>query len=358
MPSSLLKAPRAEADFMAASTSAFRLGPSSCWSRSSMSTGACMRRSLAACCTSRMPLSVFTPRRTSLSRRMLSTVRPRAMPRGRAGSAPSLAVAKLKPPLAATAATAPAPCSRVLRFIAAPPFWCSLALAWRSQSSGFSSGQQLLRAALRAFTFGFLQLLPAHRRATGILLHHSDASRHGTHQRAQIAAHALIFKNVRDVLQIDAMTQIAAWTILDAYTLVCAVLAGDITKVAANTLGFVDLGDNLVIKVKIAPILDARHRLANEFHRGTHAFLFQIILQTVNHVAHNTEPIMHGRGAHLDRARAQQHEFHGIAPIGDTTDTGYRDIYFWMLCDAGNHVQGNRLDRRAAISAVTSQPCD
>src|SRR5690242_20162792 len=104
----------------------------------------------------------------------------------------------------------------------------------KSYSRGFASGQQLLRTALRALPSGFLELLPAHRRTTGLHLDHGDAAGHGADQRAQIAAHTLIFQNVWNMPELDAMAQITARTLFHANALVRAVFASDITKIAAN----------------------------------------------------------------------------------------------------------------------------
>src|SRR5262249_51267628 len=80
-----------------------------------------MCRSLAASCTSRMPLSVFTPSRYWPLRRMFSTVRPCAMPRGRAFCGVASACPMVKPPVAAMAATAPAPFKTFLRSMTVAP---------------------------------------------------------------------------------------------------------------------------------------------------------------------------------------------------------------------------------------------
>ena len=55
------------------------------------------------------------------------------------------------------------------------------------------------------------------------------------------------------------MAQVAIRPLLYPDALVRAVFTGDVTEIAANAFFRVNAGDNLVIQVEIAPVLDARH---------------------------------------------------------------------------------------------------
>src|SRR5215475_4739001 len=103
---------------------------------------------------------------------------------------------------------------------------------------------------------GFLELLPAHRRPACGNFGHGDASRDRTHQGAQVAADALVFQHARDVLPKDAIAKVAGHSRVNLNALVRAVFAGDVAEVAADTLRRVDLGDDLVVQIEVAPVVD------------------------------------------------------------------------------------------------------
>src|SRR5512140_2203972 len=105
-----------------------------------------------------------------------------------------------------------------------------------------------------------LKLPPTHRRTPSFLLHHRDASRHWADQRTQVAADALVVNDVRYVLRWCARAQICRRPWRDRDALMRAILARDIAQVAADTFLVIDLGDDLVIQVQVAPIHDARQR--------------------------------------------------------------------------------------------------
>jgi hypothetical protein len=101
-------------------------------------------------------------------------------------------------------------------------------------------------------------LFPAHVLAAGINLNHGDASGHRAYKRAKIAANTLIFQNMWDMFQHNAVPQIAVWTLFHANALVRALFTGNVTKVATDTFLRIDFGDDFVIQIKIAPVLNAR----------------------------------------------------------------------------------------------------
>src|SRR6266576_3464287 len=99
-------------------------------------------------------------------------------------------------------------------------------------------------------------------RSTRSNLGQRDAVWHRAYQRAQIAADTFIFQHLRHMPWQNVMTQIAQRTLFHAYTLVRAVFAGNVAEVAADAFLRVNFGDDLVIQIKITPIVDLRRGLA------------------------------------------------------------------------------------------------
>src|SRR5262249_28940058 len=158
-------------------------------------------------------------------------------------------------------------------------------------------------AAMRTVAASFLQLLPAHRRPARGNFGHGDASRDRTHQRTEITADALVFQHARHMLRRYAVAEVAGHPCVDLDALVRAVFAGDVAEVAADTLRRVDLGDDLVVQIEVAPVVDLRQRLAHEIRCGTESLVLKIVLEPLDHVTHDAKAIMHGRGADLNRRR-------------------------------------------------------
>src|SRR6185312_13284112 len=167
---------------------------------------------------------------------------------------------------------------------------------------------------------------------------HGNTARYGTNQRAQIATHALIFDNARYVLGDFAIAQVATRTLGCGDALMRAVFAGDVAKIATDAELRIDFGDDLVIQIQIAPIADSLSRATDVFHSRGETFLAEVLRETVDHVFHDPEAVVHGRRANLNRGGAQQHELRGIAPVTHATDARNRNSYFGMFGDGRNHV--------------------
>src|SRR5215468_8550299 len=99
-----------------------------------------------------------------------------------------------------------------------------------------SSPQQLFHTALGTSTTGILELLPTHWCVSVADLDHVDAAGHRTDQRAQIAAHAFVFEDLRNVLNNFTVTEITVCTIFNANALMRAILAGDVAQITADAL--------------------------------------------------------------------------------------------------------------------------
>src|SRR6478736_5523851 len=106
--------------------------------------------------------------------------------------------------------------------------------------------------------------------------------------------------------------------------LVRAVPAGDVAKVAADALVAINLRDDLVVEVEVLPVGDLGNREAAEALDGGEALLVHPVAKAVDHVLHDAEAVVHGGGADLDCAAAEQDELGGFTPAGDATDAGDR----------------------------------
>src|SRR5579863_8383868 len=127
-----------------------------------------------------------------------------------------------------------------------------------------ASGKKLFRAAMWTPATRFLKLLPTHSWPPGCGFCHRDAAWHRANQRAQVAAHALLFQHHGDVLGQAAMAQIAIRTLFYADALVRAIFASNVAEVATYAFCCVNLGDDFVVQIEIAPVVNARDRLADD----------------------------------------------------------------------------------------------
>src|SRR5260370_16271303 len=109
--------------------------------------------------------------------------------------------------------------------------------------------QQLFHAALRTAAACFLELLPAHRRSSGIYFHHADTARHRTNQRTKIAADTLVVQYLWNVLGQYSMTQIAERALFDPDALVGAIFTCDVAKIAAVPLPGITLANDLIVEI-------------------------------------------------------------------------------------------------------------
>ena len=112
----------------------------------------------------------------------------------------------------------------------------------------------------------------------------------------------------------------------------------------------VNVGDDFVIQVQVAPILHVGHGAAAKILDGAKSVVVHVRGQAVDHVFDDAESVVHRRGADLHDGRAQRDVLGGVVPVSDAADSDDRN--FHRLRDAGNQVQRDRLHGRAAIAAV------
>src|SRR5437870_13015846 len=112
--------------------------------------------------------------------------------------------------------------------------------------------QQVFRAARWILAAQLGELSPVHWRTSGIDLLHGDAAGHRTDQRAEVAAHAVVFNDVRHVLGWFTVAQVAKRPRRRSDALMRAIFTGDVTEIAADTFFGIDLGDDFVVEVKVA----------------------------------------------------------------------------------------------------------
>ena len=135
--------------------------------------------------------------------------------------------------------------------------------------------------------------------------------------------------------------------------LVRGVLAGNMATTTANARLLVYLGDDLIVDVQVLPIRGVAHRPPGKRLQVGMALGVHPARQAILHFFNDAKPMQHRRRAHLHRAAAQGDEFRGVAPGADTADAADRQaVGLWVTGDFGDHVQRNRLDRRAAVTTM------
>src|SRR5439155_20666772 len=159
----------------------------------------------------------------------------------------------------------------------------------------------------------FLILVPRHWRLAGIDFFHGDALAHGADQAAQVAADADLFFDRKAIDRVAAgagqhfeppgsadLLLVAVGShvlghrqLLPADRLVGAVLAGDVAQAAMDALVLVDLGDDLVVEVQVAPGLDAGDRLADEIAQPLEPLLAHPVFQAAAELLDDPEPVVH-----------------------------------------------------------------
>ena len=144
-------------------------------------------------------------------------------------------------------------------------------------------------------------------------------------------------------------------------TLVRGVVAGDVTEVTANAFLLVDARDGLKGKIEILEIGDARKAKANHIGDCREAFFVHPVGETVAEVFDDAKAIVHDGGADLKAAGAEEKEFGGVAPSGDTTHAGdgeSRAMDDRIAAESGEHVEGDGLDGGTGITAVAAASAD
>ena len=131
-----------------------------------------------------------------------------------------------------------------------------------------------------------------------------------------------------------------------------AVFARDIAKIALDAFRFIDFRDRLVQQVEAAEIGDALKRAAAEVGDRPKPLLLHPVREPLDEVVDQSKAVVHDRGADLDARRAEQDKLCRVPPVANPPDAGYRQVHLRVARDLGDHVQRDRLDRRAGISAV------
>nr|GEU28076.1 hypothetical protein [Tanacetum cinerariifolium] len=174
---------------------------------------------------------------------------------------------------------------------------------------------------------------------------------HRTGDLAQIAAHALF---------LDHLVGAAAGGVDElADRLVRRVFARHVAAAALDAVVLVDLGDDLVIHVQVFPVGGVGHRLAHEVADLVIALLLHPARQAVLHLFDDAKAMQHGGRAHLHAARTERHELGRVAPVADAADAGNGQAARGRIAgDFRHHVERNRLDGRAAVTAVGTGATD
>ena len=105
-----------------------------------------------------------------------------------------------------------------------------------------------------------------------------------------------------------------------ADALVGGVLAGDEAELAADALVLVDVGDDAVVQVELAPVAHAVGRQPDHVGHAREALRVHPARQPVDQVAHHAEAVLHGGGADLYAGGAHQDELGRVAPALDAAD--------------------------------------
>src|SRR6185437_13419324 len=134
--------------------------------------------------------------------------------------------------------------------------------------------------------------------------------------------------------------------------LVRAVPAGGVAELAADALVFVDARDDLVVEVQVLPLRDVGQRAAAEVVECAEVFAAHPCEQCVGHVFDDAIAVVHGRGADLHGARAEEDELGGVLPGGDAADGAHRKRGFGIGHDLLDHIERDGLDCGTAIAAV------
>ncbi|MCY1434090.1 hypothetical protein D9M71_501350 [compost metagenome] len=141
--------------------------------------------------------------------------------------------------------------------------------------------------------------------------------------------------------------------------LVRGVFAGDMAASAADAGVLIDFGDDLVVDVQVLPVGGVAHGATAEVLQAAVALTVHPAREAVFHVFDDAKAMQHRCCAYLHGAAAQGNELGGVAPAADAADAADRQAAGGRVTgDFGDHVQGNRFDRRAAVAAVGAHVAD
>src|SRR6266702_3843581 len=129
---------------------------------------------------------------------------------------------------------------------------------------------------------------------------HGDAIVHRADNRAEIATDTIFFANFGNRFAGDASrAEAVAVRVHQVNALVSAVFAGDVAQIAADAPLVIDPGDPLIVQVQGFPVLQRRHGLAHKFRHAPESIGVQVIVQSLDHVLHDAEAVVHDGGADL-----------------------------------------------------------
>ena len=133
-----------------------------------------------------------------------------------------------------------------------------------------------------------------------------------------------------------------------------AVFACGVAKLAADAQIGVNLRDDLVIQIEIAPIHHIGNGAAAKILDGAIAVVVHVGVQAVGHILDNAKAVVHGGGADLHAGGAQRDVLGRVRPRADAADAD--DWNFYLFRHRGNQVQGDGLHGRSAVAAMRRLP--
>ncbi len=144
--------------------------------------------------------------------------------------------------------------------------------------------------------------------------------------------------------------------------LIAAVLAGGVADAAVDAFFFVDVGDDFVIEVEVAPFFDATGGFAGEVGDGVEAFFGHVVFESAGHGFDDAEAFVHDGGADLEGGCAEEDEFDAVLPGLDAADAreGHvaAGVEFRIGGEGGDHVEGDGFDGGSAVAAVGAEAVD
>lgn len=102
---------------------------------------------------------------------------------------------------------------------------------------------------LKNFGLGLNQFVPGSMRPTGVNFDHGDAIINWANSRTKITAYTVFFAHNRPQTLFGFVCDFQLFQI---NTLVSGIVAGNVAKIALNTLIMIDAGNRLEAKVKVA----------------------------------------------------------------------------------------------------------
>src|SRR5207248_676000 len=190
--------------------------------------------------------------------------------------------------------------------------------------------------------------LPTYGPVSVLDLPHRNAILHRTHQRAEITPNARFL----DYFDHGSTVPVTGFSIEPPNSLMGTVLTRRPTQFALDAFILVDVSQEMIVEIEIFPLRDARQGAAADVDERAVAALVHPIREAVNQVFDDAEAVVHDRGTHLQRPRAQRDELSRVAPGCDAADPGNRYGDFGIARNGGDEMQRDWLDCRPAIAAM------